>query len=66
MAQAVYELTTLEIKVFSNPNVYTALQQHLPEAGGELLGVFAAGRILNPRTARSQSLAAPSAASIAN
>ena len=42
MAQAVYELTTLEIKVFSNPNVYTALQQHLPEAGGELLGVFAA------------------------
>lgn len=42
MAQPVYELTTLEIKVFSNANVYAALQQHLPEAGGELLGVFAA------------------------
>lgn len=41
MTQTVYELTTLEIKVFSNPHVYAALQQHLPEAGGELLGVFA-------------------------
>jgi hypothetical protein len=41
MAQPVYEVTTLEIKVFSNANVYAALQQHLPEAGGELLGVFA-------------------------
>lgn len=40
MSQPVYEVTTLEIKVFSNANVYAALQQHLPEAGGELLGVF--------------------------
>ncbi len=41
MAQPVYELTTLEIKVFTNAAVYAALQQNLPEAGGELLGVFA-------------------------
>lgn len=41
MTQALYELTTLEIKVFSNANVYAALQAQLPEAGGELLGVFA-------------------------
>lgn len=41
MSQAVYDLTTLEIKVFSNASVYAALQQHLPEAGGTLLGVFA-------------------------
>lgn len=41
MSQPIYELTTLEIKVFSNPKVYAALQQHLPAAGGELLGVFA-------------------------
>lgn len=41
MSQTVYELTTLEIKVFTNASVYAALQQHLPEAGGELLGVFA-------------------------
>lgn len=37
----VHELTTLEIKVFSNANVYAALQQSLPAAGGTLLGVFA-------------------------
>jgi hypothetical protein len=41
MSLPIYELTTLEIKVFSNAKVYTALQQHLPGAGGELLGVFA-------------------------
>jgi hypothetical protein len=41
MAQAIYELTTLEIKVFSNASVYAALEKNLPEAGGELLGAFA-------------------------
>jgi hypothetical protein len=38
----IYELTTLEIKVFSNAKVYGALQAHLPAAGGTLLGAFAA------------------------
>ena len=38
---AVYELTTLEIKVFSNAKVYEALQQSLPNAGGTLVGAFA-------------------------
>jgi hypothetical protein len=37
-----YELTTLEIKVFSNAKVYAALQAQLPSAGGALLGAFAA------------------------
>ena len=37
----IYELTTLEIKVFSNAKVYAALQEHLPAAGGTLLGAFA-------------------------
>jgi hypothetical protein len=41
MTHAIYELTTLEIKVFSNANVYAALQGQLPEAGGEFLGAFA-------------------------
>jgi len=41
MSTPIYELTTLEIKVFSNANVYAALQQHLPDAGGELVGAFA-------------------------
>lgn len=41
MSLAVYELTTLEIKVFSNAAVYEALKRELPGAGGELLGVFA-------------------------
>lgn len=36
----VYELTTLEIKVFSNAGVYEALQRTLPEAGGRLVGAF--------------------------
>jgi len=36
-----HELTTLEIKVFSNANVYAALQDRLPAAGGRLLGAFA-------------------------
>lgn len=36
-----YELTTLEIKVFSNAKVYEALQRSLPEAGGTLVGAFA-------------------------
>ncbi len=36
-----YELTTLEIKVFSNAKVYEALQRNLPEAGGTLIGAFA-------------------------
>lgn len=36
-----YELTTLEIKVFSNAKVYEALQRTLPEAGGTLVGAFA-------------------------
>lgn len=38
----IYELTTLEIKVFSNAKVYAALQEHLPAAGGTLVGAFAA------------------------
>jgi NIPSNAP len=38
----IYELTTLEIKVFSNAKVYAALQEQLPAAGGTLLGAFAA------------------------
>jgi hypothetical protein len=37
-----YELTTLEIKVFSNAKVYVALQERLPSAGGTLVGAFAA------------------------
>jgi hypothetical protein len=37
----IYELTTLEIKVFSNAKVYAALQERLPRAGGTLLGAFA-------------------------
>jgi len=37
----VHELTTLEIKVFSNAKVYAALEQSLPAAGGKLLGAFA-------------------------
>jgi NIPSNAP len=37
----IYELTTLEIKVFSNAKVYAALQERLPSAGGTLLGAFA-------------------------
>ncbi|MES2483641.1 MAG: NIPSNAP family protein [Pseudomonadota bacterium] len=41
MSLPVYELTTLEIKVFSNAAVYEALKRELPGAGGELLGVFA-------------------------
>jgi hypothetical protein len=38
---AVHELTTLEIKVFSNANVYAALEKNLPAAGGKLLGAYA-------------------------
>lgn len=37
----VHELTTLEIKVFSNASVYKALEEQLPQAGGTLLGAFA-------------------------
>lgn len=37
---SVYELTTLEIKVFSNAKVYAALQERLPAAGGTLVGAF--------------------------
>ena len=37
---AVYELTTLEIKIRSNEPVYAALQKTLPQAGGRLLGAF--------------------------
>jgi hypothetical protein len=37
----IHDLTTLEIKVFSNAHVYAALQAHLPQAGGRLLGAFA-------------------------
>lgn len=37
----VHELTTLEIKVFSNAPVYAALEKSLPAAGGKLLGAFA-------------------------
>lgn len=36
-----YELTSLDIKVFSNAKVYAALQDRLPAAGGRLLGAFA-------------------------
>ena len=36
----IHELTTLEIKVFSNAKVYAALQERLPAAGGNLLGAF--------------------------
>jgi len=38
---AVHELLTLDIKVFSNPQVYAALEKNLPAAGGRLLGAFA-------------------------
>lgn len=38
---AIHELTTLEIKVFSNASVYQALEQALPAAGGRLVGAFA-------------------------
>jgi hypothetical protein len=38
----IHELTTLEIKVFSNAKVYAALQERLPAAGGTLVGAFAA------------------------
>jgi len=38
----IHELTTLEIKVFSNAKVYAALQEQLPAAGGTLVGAFAA------------------------
>lgn len=38
----IHELTTLEIKVFSNAKVYAALQERLPSAGGTLVGAFAA------------------------
>ena len=41
MSTPIYELTTLEIKVFSNAKVYAALQEHLPAAGGTLVGAFA-------------------------
>lgn len=37
----IHELTTLEIKVFSNAKVYAALQERLPAAGGTLVGAFA-------------------------
>lgn len=37
----IHELTTLEIKVFSNAKVAAALQQRLPVAGGALVGAFA-------------------------
>ena len=37
----IHELTTLEIKVFSNAKVYAALQERLPSAGGTLVGAFA-------------------------
>ena len=37
----VFELTTLEIKVFSNAKVLAALQARLPAAGGTLVGAFA-------------------------
>ena len=37
MSLPVYELTTLEIKGFSNAAGYEALQRELPGAGGELL-----------------------------
>jgi hypothetical protein len=37
----IHELTTLQIKVFSNAKVYAALQERLPDAGGTLVGAFA-------------------------
>lgn len=37
----IHELLTLEIKVFSNPKVYEALEKSLPTAGGTLRGAFA-------------------------
>jgi len=36
-----YDVTTLEIKVFSNASVYAALEKALPDAGGTLIGAFA-------------------------
>lgn len=36
-----HDLTTLEIKVFSNTKVYEVLQRTLPDAGGRLAGAFA-------------------------
>ncbi len=47
----IHELTTLEIKGFSNASVYKALERSLPTSGGRLLGVFASdigelGRVL--------------------
>lgn len=36
----IHELTTLEIKVFSNAKVYAALQENLGAAGGTLVGAF--------------------------
>lgn len=39
---AVFEWTTLEIRIASNPKVYAALEKSLPAAGGRLLGAFVA------------------------
>jgi hypothetical protein len=41
MSQKLHDLTTLEIKVFSNAAVYAALTANLPAAGGKVVGVFA-------------------------
>jgi len=41
VARKIYELTELQIKVFSNAKVYEALQKALPAAGGRLVGAFA-------------------------
>jgi hypothetical protein len=41
MSKTLHELTTLEIKVFSNAAVYAALEANLPAAGGKVVGVFA-------------------------
>jgi NIPSNAP len=41
MSHTIHEVTTLEIKVFSNASVYGALEKALPAAGGTLLGAFA-------------------------
>lgn len=38
----VHELTTLEIKSFSNAQVYQALERSVAAAGGRVVGVFAA------------------------
>jgi len=38
---AVHELLTLDIKVFSNPQVYAALEKNLSAAGARLVGAFA-------------------------